>query len=357
MTPSPHRRPLLLALSLVALFTLACAVPGLPFGPARVENITFTKALNPDASPGPAASDFARETVFCSVKVANLGRNTTITAHWFYGDKQVAEKSLVADKGGSGYVAFNWTPPGNAPGGTYRVDVSLNQVKKASATFTLAAPPTPMPSPATPTPPPLVTLPPPTSPPGPKVLYRDNFTDPTSGMPTESNNPSVVLMGYVDGEYEIKLVTAPRTLAESSWAIAPLPKRYGDFLFEVDARMTEDSTDGGYGLVGRYQDLDHYYKLLVDPYRQRLAFWKLTKAAGQTMLLNWQTSKYIKAGKATNRLGLGAKGSQLTVYVNGNKVGTVTDPAFKEGRLGLTMNAWMKPITARFSNLLVTAAE
>lgn len=106
---------------------------------ARIERIAVVKAVNPDDSPGEAATMFGRkDTVYVSMWTASAPVGTEVTARWIGPDgQQVTEDKIVTDRAGDGYTSFHaantngWTP------GTYRVEILLNGQPAGSTTFTV----------------------------------------------------------------------------------------------------------------------------------------------------------------------------------------------------------------------------
>jgi hypothetical protein len=61
-------------------------------------------------------------------------------------------------------------------------------------------------------------------------------------------------------------------------------------------------------------------------------------------ILDWKASDKIKAGpNQTNRLGIKAQGSQLTIYANGLAIDTLTDTKESKGQFGLMVGAVKTP--------------
>ena len=104
------------------------------------------------------------------------------------------------------------------------------------------------------------------------------------------------------------------------------------------------------------QDFDNYYKFMVDP---NIGKYKLYKLVGnrETVLVDWASAEAIKHGTATNKLQVVAKGPTISILVNGTPLKSVEDAAFNQGKVGMMINAWYEPISARFDNLVVKPPE
>jgi hypothetical protein len=71
--------------------------------------------------------------------------------------------------------------------------------------------------------------------------------------------------------------------------------------------------------------------------------WNATPPEGQTAVTNliaWTSNSHIKPGaNAINRVGVLAKGSHFTLFINGTQIGEVTDSSFSSGGFGILIGA------------------
>ena len=83
----------------------------------------------------------------------------------------------------------------------------------------------------------------------------------------------------------------------------------------------------------RYQDVSNFYYFLIDD----SGVFSLGKREGGEWidLIPWTSSDAILSGGSFNRLGINASGNELLAIINGELVGTVTDPTFPMGAAGL----------------------
>jgi len=182
-------------------------------------------------------------------------------------------------------------------------------------------------------------------PPSPKLLYEDDFSDPSSGWPTPS---SEVYEGYYeDGEYHI---LAKESCAAWIWrGVGP----FTDFALEVDARQISGPDQGGYGLVFRFKDSENFYRFLVSEDSYYLVG---TRTNGTWIRLQSKTkSAFIKEG--TNHLKVVCQGSQLEVYVNGHHLTTITDNSFTGGNVGMIMDTPEANTRVAFDNIRVYSLD
>ncbi len=209
----------------------------------------------------------------------------------------------------------------------------------------------------TPEPPPTDPAPPteePSSPPAEfgEALYADDFSDPASGWDQYSYDEASA--DYQDGQYKI---TVNSDLL-NAWANPG--QEFNDTAIEVIVTKNTGEDDNQFGIICRYQDVDHFYALLItaDGYS---AIRKKTLEANSEgtnflYLADWIESPVINQGNATNLLRAECVGDRLTLYVNGVLLLEVFDPDFKTGDVGLLAGSFSAPKTEiLFDNFVVTA--
>ncbi len=92
-----------------------------------------------------------------------------------------------------------------------------------------------------------------------RVLYRDDFTDPESGWATRSSAPAKWEAGYEDGECAV--------VQNAGCGCSPVstgPMQLGDFLAEIDARLTPPTENTYLMLDFRVQRDGGRYRFRVD---------------------------------------------------------------------------------------------
>lgn len=186
------------------------------------------------------------------------------------------------------------------------------------------------------------------------ILWQDNFTNPTSGWDGR------LVGGYAQGEYRVLLA---RDGAGSDHARHT--QQFGDFMVRTDARL-DRPTNGVYLYLGfrfreRAQGNDGYV-LVVTPDDQtfRLELWQQEGGTQKTVRLIGDTpSPAIQPGTAWNRLVVRAQGPEISVFINGQQVGKVSDETWQMGTLALGVGKRPDALTlanadARFASLVVT---
>jgi hypothetical protein len=184
-----------------------------------------------------------------------------------------------------------------------------------------------------------------------RVLYHDDFSDPESGWPRVSPDPTRVRVGYVDGEYQV-------AIGDRDWVNVQRELIYTDFLAEVDARLVDAPELGYPDLRFRVQPDKSHYVYLVNPQAGSVALFYSPGDDGElTPLVPWTAAPSARLGEA-NRLGVRAEGDHITLLLNGAEVAQVEDATLPAGGLGLgVLPRSDGGAEARFGNLVVTTVN
>ncbi len=168
------------------------------------------------------------------------------------------------------------------------------------------------------------------------ILYKDDFSDPSSGWETW-NEPSGSMVAYQNGGLRIYI-------AEKEYDFWSRPgKRVSDVRLEVDAIKLGGPDDNDFGLICRYQDRDNFYAFLAssDGYAGILKVkeGKYVIISGAQMAF----SESVHQGAAQNHLRADCSGANLSLYVNEQKILAVQDQDFKSGEIGLIAGTGATP--------------
>lgn len=171
----------------------------------------------------------------------------------------------------------------------------------------------------------------PAAPSDPNILFQDDFSSSNSGW-DEVTVDGQGMTDYENGYYRI-LDEAD----EIYWANPGLS--FTDMSLEVDATKAGGPDDNLFGVICRYQDENNFYLFLIssDGY---YGIGKVTN--GDLSLFGtdmYQPTDTINQGNATNRIKADCVGSNLTLTVNGQLVGSASDTAYGSGDIGLIAGA------------------
>ena len=168
--------------------------------------------------------------------------------------------------------------------------------------------------------------------------FEDDFSDPNSGWGVGSDDNGEGR--YEDGGYRMMVTKADW----SKYTANPHIGELGDFSLEVDAKSIVADRYSYYAVMFRQRG-DEFYMLAIrsgdgsyQPDAQTYGIAKYDGADWHT-LKDWTRSNYIEKGTSTNRLKVTCSGAQITVYVNGHKVATVTDDSLGRGVVALASSS------------------
>lgn len=185
--------------------------------------------------------------------------------------------------------------------------------------------------------------------PSPKLMYQDDFSNPASGWPRESEE--VYEFDYENDEYHILVKKSDW----AAWASNRNLEVFTDFTLEIDARLLSGPNRSSYGVVFRLQDNDNFYRFLVwgDGY-----YLVGTKLDGNWTILQSKTkSAFIKEGNNTNHLKVVCESTRIEVYVNGHHLATITDDSFAEGYVGMIVDTPAPDTRVAFDNIKVYSLD
>jgi hypothetical protein len=181
----------------------------------------------------------------------------------------------------------------------------------------------------------------------PVTLFRDDFSDPTSGWSRTSNDNGA--KDYENGAYTIRV--DKESLA--SWTGAPT-EDYADATVEVDAKQISGADDARFGLMFRRQDNDNFYYYEIN----RQGQYRVGKQAGGEWQAvagtDWTASPAITT-TGTNRLKVVTAGSQINAYANDVLLVSLNDDTIAKGRPGLMAETTKgsRPVKVAFDNFVV----
>jgi hypothetical protein len=184
-----------------------------------------------------------------------------------------------------------------------------------------------------------------------EALFQDDFENVSSGWGSDRRDGFD--RGYDEGVYFFDL-WASNWLA---WASSG-NKGFENVSIEVDARVASGAQDGHYGVLCRYEDAESFYYFAVSAdgyyaiFRREESGLKILTGDGSGML----PSAHIKTGKQVNHVLGVCDGDELSLYVNGQFLESVTDETYTQGDVGVGASSGPGG-TARivFDNFVVTA--
>lgn len=130
---------------------------------------------------------------------------------------------------------------------------------------------------------------------------------------------------------------------------------FGDFDLEVDATLLDGNLESSYGVLFRMQSPEEFYRFEIMG-DGRYMIERLNADGSWTRYLDdWLMSPLIFAGQGvTNRLRILARGSQLSFYVNGELLHSLSDGTYGAGNIALDAGTFGQPgLQVSFDNLVI----
>lgn len=164
----------------------------------------------------------------------------------------------------------------------------------------------------------------------PNILYRDDFTVPTTGWAEEKFDNFFI--GYHEPEYYHVAISSPNY---KTTVFIPEKPQFSDVSIEVNAftfaSKTAESGDFRYGVIFRRSG-DQYYAFTVS---QRSKTWAVLKStANGISILQEGSSDKINDFDAVDILRVDAKGATFTFHVNNQFIAQVDDAEYASGEIG-----------------------
>lgn len=202
------------------------------------------------------------------------------------------------------------------------------------------------------------------------ILFSDDFSDRNSGWDRYSDMGGIT--DYENGIYRIYV-------SEANWDYWANPgKSFTDVRVEVDATQAGGPDDNDIGIICRYKNVDDFYlvnitsasfsgenKTVVDEMDHFYFFlissdgyYAIGKSVGDEIVYIGQDtmlpSDDINILLVTNHIRADCIGSELSLYVNGKLLASVTDNNFASGDVGLMAGTYDTPGTdIHFDNFVV----
>jgi len=186
------------------------------------------------------------------------------------------------------------------------------------------------------------------------VLFQDDFSNPSSGWDQFSDVDG--LTNYENGVYRIRIDKPDFTFWANPGLGGILPS---DVRIEVDATKAGGPDFNDFGIICRYSGLGgqaSFYEFIISS--DGFAGIVLVTENSQQVISGdgeLQPFDAIRQGSATNHIQAECSGSQLTLYVNGVVLTSVSDTTLANGDVGLLASTYDEAgVDILFDNFFVT---
>jgi hypothetical protein len=168
-------------------------------------------------------------------------------------------------------------------------------------------------------------------------LFADSFTNNDNGWDLQGD----------PGKYSVTISNGTLSLEDDDnhllWELLPGNRTFTDFELFVDVNLSKGDQNNGYGLYIRgasnqNTDLATYYRFELYGDGSYAIFKGVVDAAGNsssTKLVDYTSSSAILPQGAVNHIEIVARGSSMTLIVNGQTLKTITDSSYPGGSVAL----------------------
>jgi len=172
--------------------------------------------------------------------------------------------------------------------------------------------------------------------------YSDDFSDPASGWPVQSNARQET--EYKEGIYSVLIKTADT----GSDLFMDELRGFDDFVAQVDIRWISSAWNGSAGFLWRFERDKPCYGGWVGPANKRWGLWNRTETidAGGG-------SSHIREAQEWNHLTLVVKEENIALYVNDEPIAFISDDECRTGGVQLNVHAGEPGVHVQLDNFKV----
>ncbi|MBL7065349.1 MAG: hypothetical protein ISS49_14235 [Anaerolineae bacterium] len=183
-----------------------------------------------------------------------------------------------------------------------------------------------------------------------KPLFQDDFDNSRSGW--DADQCEQFKRGYEKSEYFFEL-------HQPNWFAWAYPgEEFDDVSVEAEARPSSGSQGPHFGVLCRHIDADNFYYFAISADGYYAIFRRVDGGDLQVLTGNgygMSPSPAIRTGEQTNRILAVCNGDELSLYVNGELLETVTDDTHAQGDVGIGAGSGPAgDVRVQFDNFLVT---
>jgi hypothetical protein len=181
------------------------------------------------------------------------------------------------------------------------------------------------------------------------VLYQDDFSADNGAWLLESDMEATASIH--DGRLFLNIDSANLI----AWAELK-DQKYNNFELQVDAIQVGGPDNNSYGVVFRMKDPSSYYRFDIsgDGY---YALTRRDAADGGSWVWitdDWQESDAINRGASANHIKIVAQDEQFDFWINGEKITSIQDGAYRTGTIGLDAGTFHESgVQVAFDNLVI----
>ena len=175
------------------------------------------------------------------------------------------------------------------------------------------------------------------------LVMLDPLTDNSRGFAWPQGTSADGACTFTSSGYQIN---SPKT--QFYYYCSSTSNTYSNFTFEVHVQITKGDCGGMIFRADTNAGKLYLFEVCTDG---AYNLYNYKNSSGDSSLLANASSPAIKSGlNQTNVLAVTAQGTTITLYVNGQKITTVTNNAYSTGQVGMVADSFNNPTGVLFSN-------
>ena len=189
-------------------------------------------------------------------------------------------------------------------------------------------------------------------------IFSDDFLSDVNGWNLRSS-PGMYAVTLNQGKMAMEI-----NQHKLLWELLPGESTYSDFIFSVNAVLSQGDQNNGYGVyirgsANQSSDLATYYRFEIYGDGSYAIFKGTLAPNGYTLdstIVDYTIGQSIQPHGKLNHVMIVAKGAALSFIVNGQLLKTIKDPSYKSGTLALFVSNLPQSTTGaqvQFSNLAI----
>ncbi|HXX78351.1 MAG TPA: family 16 glycoside hydrolase [Ktedonobacteraceae bacterium] len=180
-----------------------------------------------------------------------------------------------------------------------------------------------------------------------QLALKDPLTDNSQGYKWDVSNQSDGTCAFTGGSYHVST-----TKTQFFFLCAAEATDFSNFAFEIQAKIVQGDCAGVVFRADTNNGKMYFYEVCQDG---TYDFSRYLDYSGNNVkdLAGGSSAAIVTGLNQTNTLGIVAQGSTLTIYVNKQKITSVTDSSFTHGQFGVFADATNHPTEVAFNNAKV----
>jgi hypothetical protein len=180
-----------------------------------------------------------------------------------------------------------------------------------------------------------------------QLALKDPLVDNSQGHQWDVSNQSDGTCAFTSGSYQI---STPKT--NFFFLCAAEATDFSNFAFEIQAKVTQGDCAGMVFRADTNTGKMYFYEVCQDGTYNFSRYLDFT-GNNVKVLAGGTSAAIVKGLNQTNTLAIVAQGSTLTIYVNKQKITSVTDSSFTHGQIAVVADASNNPTTVVYNNAKV----